>query len=157
MSSTARLGIVEVEQAQSQKEVTVNAGFQKVDDAAITFKTYEMEFQWLGFEISSDARVPKILPYAYDGTSRTFVLKRVHYRCESTSSGISLDVSKYTGTGAASPTTMLSAGLTDGAHENTFTSGFTSATCHSGDKVWPSLDNDGPNGMTVLLVFEETL
>jgi hypothetical protein len=88
---------------------------------------------------------PFIVPHAKDGTtSVTYNVKRVYFRVETPSSGSStIQIEKYTGTGAYSGTSMLSGGMTLSgsstyeayALQSSTTPTITTTTVASGDKV----------------------
>jgi hypothetical protein len=152
MPATPRLAIVYVEQAQSQKELTVNSGFDRIDDVALGFLTH-------------DAHVADgeeyVLPYAYDGSARTFDLKAIRIRCAGApSSTLTITAEKSTGAGTFSGTTLLSTAftITSGVFEGSRTTGFSGATgLTSGTKIKVGLSSSGQTGGRVLLEFQEII
>lgn len=77
------------------------------------------------------------LPYsAADGTTTvTWNVRRIDFRVQTAGGAPAVTVEKYTGTGAFSATAVGSVTLGSGANEGSQTSGFTTSTLSSGDKV----------------------
>jgi hypothetical protein len=150
MSTTARIGITLIEEAQSQKATTVNEGFQRIDDAMEPVKTFSRSV--------ADGEV-LVLPYSYDGTSRSFDLKAIRLRCETApSSTLTITAEKYAGSVAFSGTSVLSSSFTiaSGAFEGSRTTGFTGSTgLTSGTKIKVGLSASGQAGSRIGLEFEE--
>lgn len=157
MPSTSRLGIVYVEQAQSQKEVSVNAGFDVIDDAAVATKTLVLG----GTGMHADGFNPvETLPYGYDGSTRNFVLKAVRFRTE-LAVGSSLDIELFhnSGSGAIGTTSVFSStfSMASGQREAARTTGFSATSFSSGHKFQFTLPDEWFTGMVSWqLVFEET-
>ena len=149
---TTRLAIDYVDQAQSQKEVTVNEGFDRIDESALTYLTKDIRI--------ADGE-ECVLPYGYDGTSRSFDLKAIRVRCAGApTSTLTITAEKSTGSGAFSGTTLLSSSFTiaNGTYEGARTSSFSGATgLASGTKIKISLSSSGQTGSRILLEFQEII
>jgi hypothetical protein len=149
---TTRLGIVYIDQAQSQKELTANNAFDRIDDVAKAFLTHS--------EHVADGE-EYVLPYAYDGTSRTYDLKAIRVRCAGApSSTLTVTAEKSTGSGAFSGTTLLGSSFTiaSSVFEGSRTSSFSGATgLASGTKIKIGLSSSGQTGSRILLEFQEII
>ena len=150
MPSTSILGIVYVEQAQSQKELTVNNGFDRIDEAALLFLTHDAHL---------DSSEEYVLPYAYDGTSRTFDLSAIRIRCAGApSSTLTITANKSTSSGSFSGTNLLGTAFTiaSGTFEGSRTTGFSAHTgLTSGTKIKIDLTSSGQTGGKIHLEFKE--
>jgi hypothetical protein len=153
MPATTNLGIVYVEQAQSQKELTVNNGFDRIDEAALIFLTHDAHL---------DSGEEYVLPYASDGTPRTFDLTAIRIRCAGApSSTLTITANKSTGSGAFSGTSLLDGTaftITSGVFEGSRTTGFSANTgLTSGTKIKIDLTSSGQTGAKIHLEFKEII
>jgi len=76
------------------------------------------------------------VPYHGDGTSSvTWNVRRINFRVKTAGGSPAISIEVSTGTGAFSATTVGSVTLSSGAYEGSQTSGFTTSTVASGNKL----------------------
>lgn len=97
-----------------------------------------------------------VLPLGTDNASITWNVKSIFFRVGTAGGAPQITVEKYTGTGAFSATTVGSVTLASGANEGSITSGFTTSTLTSADKVRVNVNTLGTAAnWEVLLELQE--
>lgn len=140
MSTTTHIKIIQLDENQSQKHVTINTALEKIDDELDKSARRLIVTLYNGSTPSAAGADPMeyVVPYLSDGTSVTYEIVRAVFRQSTTGSGASQVKPQYsTGTGIFSAIELMNSPFLQaaiGAYEVSSTS-FINNTINSGNKI----------------------